>query len=151
MAELDVSKKEIIQLKNISETLIEATEHFTKYIKDRNTTQSINIFSAVVEGFQSIQRFFIAYQIELDDQLITKTEKDLILIAQQLEDNDILKISQVIQFSLMPKFRQLYALFTPEETNKKTVIRSEEHTSELQSRGHLVCRLLLEKKKLSAK
>src|SRR5215510_5864346 len=28
-----------------------------------------------------------------------------------------------------------------------TVMRSEEHTSELQSRGHLVCRLLLEKKK----
>src|SRR5437660_8529959 len=27
-------------------------------------------------------------------------------------------------------------------------LRSEEHTSELQSRGHLVCRLLLEKKKL---
>src|SRR5690625_6189830 len=27
--------------------------------------------------------------------------------------------------------------------------RSEEHTSELQSRGHLVCRLLLEKKKES--
>src|SRR5690625_6307208 len=27
------------------------------------------------------------------------------------------------------------------------MIRSEEHTSELQSRGHLVCRLLLEKKK----
>src|SRR5690625_6267413 len=27
------------------------------------------------------------------------------------------------------------------------VVRSEEHTSELQSRGHLVCRLLLEKKK----
>src|SRR6266702_7938195 len=26
-------------------------------------------------------------------------------------------------------------------------VRSEEHTSELQSRGHLVCRLLLEKKK----
>src|SRR5439155_6333595 len=28
--------------------------------------------------------------------------------------------------------------------------RSEEHTSELQSRGHLVCRLLLEKKKKNA-
>src|SRR5439155_3710081 len=27
--------------------------------------------------------------------------------------------------------------------------RSEEHTSELQSRGHLVCRLLLEKKKMN--
>src|SRR5690625_1746742 len=30
-------------------------------------------------------------------------------------------------------------------------IRSEEHTSELQSRGHLVCRLLLEKKKKQKK
>src|SRR5437870_9054383 len=30
-----------------------------------------------------------------------------------------------------------------------TASRSEEHTSELQSRGHLVCRLLLEKKKKS--
>src|SRR5437870_10733621 len=29
----------------------------------------------------------------------------------------------------------------------KVLERSEEHTSELQSRGHLVCRLLLEKKK----
>src|SRR5437660_6004782 len=29
--------------------------------------------------------------------------------------------------------------------------RSEEHTSELQSRGHLVCRLLLEKKKKTDK
>src|SRR3712207_8966271 len=33
----------------------------------------------------------------------------------------------------------------PEET-----VRSEEHTSELQSRQYLVCRLLLEKKKTSA-
>src|SRR5690625_3741361 len=30
-------------------------------------------------------------------------------------------------------------------------LRSEEHTSELQSRGHLVCRLLLEKKKIKSK
>src|SRR5439155_6990894 len=30
---------------------------------------------------------------------------------------------------------------------KRVPVRSEEHTSELQSRGHLVCRLLLEKKK----
>src|SRR2546422_4250460 len=29
----------------------------------------------------------------------------------------------------------------------KIIVRSEEHTSELQSRLHLVCRLLLEKKK----
>src|SRR2546422_7431416 len=37
---------------------------------------------------------------------------------------------------------QSYALYP-----HRTVFRSEEHTSELQSRLHLVCRLLLEKKK----
>src|SRR5690625_6133985 len=33
-----------------------------------------------------------------------------------------------------------------EENRVLRKLRSEEHTSELQSRGHLVCRLLLEKK-----
>src|SRR5690625_6253656 len=35
---------------------------------------------------------------------------------------------------------------TENGTGCARAIRSEEHTSELQSRGHLVCRLLLEKK-----
>src|SRR3712207_7324994 len=40
--------------------------------------------------------------------------------------------------------RQFAGFGTAEETNER---RSEEHTSELQSRQYLVCRLLLEKKK----
>src|SRR2546422_6919143 len=35
----------------------------------------------------------------------------------------------------------------PAESRPSALVRSEEHTSELQSRLHLVCRLLLEKKK----
>src|SRR5690625_201747 len=38
--------------------------------------------------------------------------------------------------------------FGPFSVSGDTDDRSEEHTSELQSRGHLVCRLLLEKKKI---
>src|SRR2546422_2668698 len=41
---------------------------------------------------------------------------------------------------------QIYASIRPSQL-KRSVERSEEHTSELQSRLHLVCRLLLEKKK----
>src|SRR5690625_5760471 len=45
---------------------------------------------------------------------------------------------------------------TPKSRGRKGVIitrvwRSEEHTSELQSRGHLVCRLVLEKKNRCAR
>src|SRR5690625_6351180 len=44
--------------------------------------------------------------------------------------------------------RQGVTLTVQKQTDANTVqVRSEEHTSELQSRGHLVCRLLLEKQK----
>src|SRR3712207_7042452 len=39
------------------------------------------------------------------------------------------------------------AIHLPKKAAKATALRSEEHTSELQSRQYLVCRLLLEKKK----
>src|SRR5690554_7783323 len=44
----------------------------------------------------------------------------------------------------MGVMKQIWREFT---INNVTPFRSEEHTSELQSRPHLVCRLLLEKKK----
>src|SRR5690554_7034763 len=37
------------------------------------------------------------------------------------------------------------------KNGNRVFVRSEEHTSELQSRPHLVCRLLLEKKKLAGR
>src|SRR5690625_6424664 len=44
--------------------------------------------------------------------------------------------------------KEVEALYADIENKlERAVDRSEEHTSELQSRGHLVCRLLLEKKK----
>src|SRR5207253_9464990 len=43
--------------------------------------------------------------------------------------------------------QQLVFFFLDKVFEQKNKLRSEEHTSELQSRGHLVCRLLLEKKK----
>src|SRR5690554_7314928 len=44
------------------------------------------------------------------------------------------------------KKKDLALIYKSIEAIKKTEIRSEEHTSELQSRPHLVCSLLLEKK-----
>src|SRR5690625_6004881 len=46
-------------------------------------------------------------------------------------------VSAPVDVGLSTELAQRYGLHTA---------RSEEHTSELQSRGHLVCRLLLEKK-----
>src|SRR3712207_7965059 len=45
-----------------------------------------------------------------------------------------------------PHARDVASVLHP-QTHARTHLRSEEHTSELQSRQYLVCRLLLEKKK----
>src|SRR5690625_6297497 len=52
-----------------------------------------------------------------------------------------------VVLALVPSALVHRLLLTPHHILQCAVGRSEEHTSELQSRGHLVCRLLLEKKK----
>src|SRR2546421_3749127 len=58
--------------------------------------------------------------------------------------------AQVESFLYLCKFRQIYVGVSYDPNGHHDVlkfVRSEEHTSELQSRSDLVCRLLLEKKK----
>src|SRR5690625_6230116 len=51
------------------------------------------------------------------------------------------------QFELLENMLSLATRIPKKDDVSKLVSRSEEHTSELQSRGQLVCRLLLDKKK----
>src|SRR5439155_27076815 len=55
-----------------------------------------------------------------------------------------LLLASTFMVLLSPHFAWYFAWVLPLLCRR---LRSEEHTSELQSRGHLVCRLLLEKKK----
>src|SRR5690625_5449021 len=84
--------------------------------------------------------------------------------AYKLHNGDIVVYSNDYEYSVKHYYKHNDTLvFKPNSTNPihhdqtyniddnitihgKVVLRSEEHTSELQSRGHLVCRLLLEKK-----
>src|SRR5690625_6144178 len=68
--------------------------------------------------------------------------------GSQMDAGNILKPAlargelQLIGATTLKEYRQI---------EKDAALRSEEHTSELQSRGHLVCRLLLEKKNSNMK
>src|SRR5690625_5585030 len=72
----------------------------------------------------------------------TRRSSDLAFIETDMTDGLIgqeMKESNQSEDEVIEKFLN--------EKKPFMAIRSEEHTSELQSRGHLVCRLLLEKKK----
>src|SRR5690625_4718494 len=53
---------------------------------------------------------------------------------------------RLLAYVLVAKYADHLPLYRQQKRFAREGIRSEEHTSELQSRGHLVCRLLLEKK-----
>ena len=53
----------------------------------------------------------------------------------------------MIKFQLFVLLYTVYVAQGKRKSENIFVVRSEEHTSELQSRQYLVCRLLLEKKK----
>src|SRR5690625_2842699 len=58
------------------------------------------------------------------------------------------KQSMRTNYDKIKRYADLFKMIFKQYKHHPTLIwRSEEHTSELQSRGHLVCRLLLEKKK----
>src|SRR2546430_11033947 len=63
--------------------------------------------------------------------------------------NNAITIAQVIYSTAPPPpFLDFFCFAVPTPTaSSRDFLRSEEHTSELQSQSNLVCRLLLEKKK----
>src|SRR5690625_5927781 len=66
--------------------------------------------------------------VTVNGVLAEVSEKGIVIDTEEGKIEDVL-FDSIVESKIIPK------------------IRSEEHTSELQSRGHLVCRLLLEKEK----
>src|SRR5690625_2610229 len=123
-------------------------------------TKGIKVASAAVVTFGAVlavgTKRLVAMGAELEHTRIQTglSVKQNILLSRTLADagvkvTDFGKRIQRMQDSLVRaekgSARQADAL--AEIGLSATDLRSEEHTSELQSRGHLVCRLLLEKKK----
>src|SRR3712207_9004567 len=76
--------------------------------------------------------------------ILTKSVRDL--INRGATEADIQKKAEELGMETMRKDATIKVI-NGETTIEEMLRRSEEHTSELQSRQYLVCRLLLEKKK----
>src|SRR5690625_5270553 len=101
--------------------------HYAEEVRQQATTRRLNALT---------QRF----QQEINDPQ-TQTSDAMQRMMHGLEEIR----DNTISSGLLAK--SLGEILATPDSPEDWIIRSEEHTSELQSRGHLVCRLLLEKKK----
>src|SRR5690625_6266448 len=93
----------------------------------------------------SLQNILVAYFIHQKEVVTRQTTFDLKKAKERAHIVDGL----IKAISILDELIQTIRQSKNRADAKHNIIkeRSEEHTSELQSRGHLVCRLLLEKKK----
>src|SRR5690625_5749382 len=94
----------------------------------------------------NVGRWVVRRKVTVFDS--SRSRQDLISPCKSRHQEEAVTESRC-HTSIMRRTSSSTRLRSPSPPTSVTVTsrRSEEHTSELQSRGHLVCRLLLEKKK----
>src|SRR5699024_6028907 len=112
------------QVNNILNTLLEATDHFSNLIKEKNKIQSVHMFTSIVEGTQSVFN-----SLEENNPLFYENSdsiiKSLTLISNHIEEDRFTKTLEVIQFSLRPaysKMKKEISILMP-ETKKYITMR----------------------------
>src|SRR5690625_3495710 len=150
-AELKIKEKELLDkfhFASLERIFIE--NRIYREIEEADT------WEAVLEIIDVEMRKFVADP----DEKLSSGDQRLVLSRPFIQD-DILRLTEIRikKISKYNKFKADEVIKGLEEeiaqvrydlehlTDYCIAYRSEEHTSELQSRGHLVCRLLLEKKK----
>ena len=110
----NTDKQESEQLISIFETMIEATEHLQKLIRDKQHDNAVEIFSSIVEGLTDLDPVFK----QLDNEQLTNEKRKLdnavLLIAKELENQKDLKVLEITQFNLLPTLNRVITIFKKE-------------------------------------
>ena len=87
----------------------------------------------------------------IDEHVVAKLKTLGLTPSALCTDQEFLRRVSLDMVGTLPTLKELREFIADDSADKRSKKRSEEHTSELQSRRNLVCRLLLEKKKNSKK
>src|SRR5690625_2778789 len=137
-----------------------------RYLPGYRLVDELTVTADLARAFKHSQVVFLSAPshgfraMAQDIRPLLRADAMVISAAEGIEQQGFTLMSQILEQEL-PAHR--YGVLSGHNFAKETVARqhtgtviasehpevtrSEEHTSELQSRGHLVCRLLLEKKK----
>src|SRR5690625_904023 len=122
---------------------------FAEQLKDINLDEIIS--EEINENVEDLFKASVSWEVLISEDPYTETlinyivdKYDINLVL--LGNKNYLKGSSTVSGKLLRMLKCDMLLVPKDPDFSLNNIRSEEHTSELQSRGHLVCRLLLEEK-----
>src|SRR5690625_5334286 len=120
---------------NVWQKMEDMTEKVTEIIKNAVKDKFEQAKEIIRSRLEDAKQYLIDKFNEMKQNAINKAQEILTNIRNKFNEikTNITNKLQEAKTALVNRFTEM-------------VTRSEEHTSELQSRGHLVCRLLLEKK-----
>ncbi|WP_071393511.1 YheC/YheD family protein [Bacillus tuaregi] len=101
------SDKQLFQLVRIMDTMLEAIEHFSVLVKERNFNKYVFIFSSIVDGFGAIKKGMNLYSEFEGQKEIEGIEYTLYTIAKDMEIGNSIKMSELVRFSLVPQILKL--------------------------------------------
>src|SRR5690625_2540570 len=101
---------------------------------------SINIM--MINGIEDSRRGML---------LLSQHDENIERLQTILDNLDSIEKTKLRKPEVLDILAVRHGKYIHRDREDRKTVRSEEHTSELQSRGHLVCRLLLEKKKKKKK
>src|SRR5690625_5541401 len=148
-------------MSNVSPLFIPYKKYSARSVAVRNASFTAEEFQPKVETFPLLSTFIsikssnVIFSVDLTAELIVLVANSIVFssaisIKVGLIPRSIIQIVRNItnknNIDVSKKSERGVASVSS-RNRRLNIKRSEEHTSELQSRGHLVCRLLLEKKK----
>lgn len=121
----NLTQQEKIQICNVLDTLVEAIEHLQMLIKDKQYIQSLYTFSSIVEGYHAIQNAILRSDSLKVQEHKLQLDRQVSLIANAFEKQNLLKVNELIQFSFLPTIKKIHNIFEDENKTikkEKTII-----------------------------
>src|SRR5699024_3854088 len=106
----DQQDQQLFQIQNILETLLEATDHFSKSVQQREFPQIVYTFTSITEGDRAV-----AHSLnELNEYLTDHTDilaSILVKINNQLEEYNLSEIPSSLTDSISQEFKHILKKF----------------------------------------
>src|SRR5699024_687317 len=114
----DQQDQQLFQIQNILETLLEATDHFSKLVQQRDFPQSVYTFTSITEGAGAVAHSLIELNKDFTDHT-DKVASILVKIKNQLEGNNLPGIPSSLTDSLSQEIKHILKKFQEAYGNQK--------------------------------